>query len=130
MGEVYSSGDVTVTVAGMYDVNPSSIEYDYKYAHEYQRGIRRDPRGWRMGAKEMNAKMTLPLDVTAELEKRYGSLERIRPFPINVEFVNYENETIRDSLMVKFTGSGRKVSQDGEIELEHELFPTEVKLNI
>ena len=35
MGEVYSSGDVVVTVPGMFDVNPSNIEYGYKYSHEY-----------------------------------------------------------------------------------------------
>lgn len=130
MGEVYSAGDVTVTLPGMFDVNPSSIEYDYKYAHEYQRGLRRDPRGWRMGAKEMNSKITLPLDVIAELEKRFKRLELIRPFPIIVEFINTTNDTVRDIIIAKFQGNGRKVSGDSELEYEYELFPVSMELNV
>lgn len=59
MGEVYSAGDVKVTVAGMYDFDPSAISYGYKYAHEYQRGLKRKARGWRMGAREEEGSMTL-----------------------------------------------------------------------
>ena len=132
MGEVYSSGDVIVTVAGMFDVNPSGIEYGFKYAHEYQKGIKRDPRGWRMGAKEMESKMTLPLDVIAEFEKVApgGDIAKIRPFPINVIFTNSENEIIHDLVIAKFTGNKRNVTGDGELENEYELFTLDVKLNI
>lgn len=132
MGEVYSSGDVVVTVAGMVDVNPSAIEYGYKYAHEYQRGIKRAPRGWRMGAKEYESKITLPLDVMAEFEKAapMGDIALIRPFPINVVLFNSENEMIRDQVIAKFTGNKRNITGDGELETECELFTLDVQLNI
>lgn len=132
MGEVYSSGDVTVTVAGMVDVNPSSIEYGYNYSHEYQRGIRRSPRSWRMGQKEMEAKITLPMDVVAEFEKKApnGDIALIRPFPINIVFLNAENEMIRDQVIAKFTGNRRSVTGDGELENEFVLFPIDIQLNI
>jgi hypothetical protein len=132
MGEVYSSGDVVVTVAGMRDVNPSAIEYGYSYAHEYQRGIRRAPRGWRMGAKEFEGSITLPLDVVAEFEKiaPVGDVARIRPFPINVVYLNTENEMIRDLVVAKFQGNKRSVSNDGELENQYDLFILDVQLNI
>lgn len=132
MGEAYSAGDVTVTVAGMYDVNPTAIDYNYNYAHEYQRGIKRDPRGWRMGQKEMDCKITLPLDIVSEFERiaPRGDIAKIRPFPIQVIFANQDNEMIHDRIIAKFTGNGRNVSQDGEIEKELELFPLSIELNV
>lgn len=132
MGEVYSSGDVIVTVAGMRDVNPSAIEYGYSYAHEYQRGIRRAPRGWRMGNKEFEGSITLPLDVAAEFEKiaPAGDIALIRPFPVNVVFFSAENEMIRDLVVAKFQGNKRSVSNDGELENQYDLFILDIQLNI
>jgi hypothetical protein len=132
LGEVYSSGDCTVTFAGLFDVNPSQVEYNYKYAHEYSKGIKRDPRGWRMGAKEMDAKITLPLDIVSAIEKVAigGDIAKIKPFPINVTFANDENEMIHDYVYAKFTGNGRSVTQDGELEKEFELFVLDIKLNL
>ncbi|MEA4916547.1 hypothetical protein [Proteiniphilum sp.] len=132
MGEVYSSGDAVVTLAGLYDINPSAIAYSYSYAHEYQRGIKRAPRGWRMGQKEYEGTITLPLDVVSAIEKfaPKGDIARIRPFPINVTFFNAENELINDLVMAKFQGNGRNVTGDGELEREFQLFIIDVKLNV
>ena len=130
MGEVYSAGDVKVTVAGIYDFDPSAISYSYSYAHEYQRGLKRSPRGWRMGQKDMEGSMTLPLDAVAELEKLFGDIALIRPFPINVTFANFENEMIHDIVWMKFTGNKRDVTSDGELENEFEMFVLDMKLNI
>lgn len=132
MHEVYSSGDVTVTLNGIYDINPSAIEYNSNYTHEYQRGLRRDARGWRMGAKEMDAKITLPLDAVSMIERNApnGDIALIRPFPIIVTYLNSDNELIKDIITAKFKGNGRAVTNDGEIEKEYELFPTEIKFNV
>ncbi|WP_418894701.1 hypothetical protein [Limibacterium fermenti] len=132
MGEVYSSGDAVVTLAGMYDINPTAIEYGYSYAHAYQRGIKREPRGWRMGAKDYEGKVTLPLDLVSYIEKFApgGDIARIRPFPINVTFFNAENELINDLVTAKFQGNGRAVTNDGELEREFDLFIIGIKLNV
>lgn len=130
MGEVYSAGDVIVTVAGIYDFDPSAISYSYTYAHEYQRGLKRKPRGWRMGQMEMEGSMTLPLDIVATLEKMFGDIALIRPFPIIVTYANFENEVIRDIIWAKFQGNGREVTDDGELEREYDLFITDIKLNV
>lgn len=130
MGEVYSAGDVTVTVAGIYDFDPLAITYGYQYAHEYQRGLRRKPRGWRMGQIEYESSMTLALDVAADLEKKFGDLALIRPFPVNVTFANFENEMIHDIIWMKFTGNKREVTGDGELSNEYEMFVLDMKLNI
>lgn len=132
MGEAYSSGDVTVTVAGMQDVNPDAISYGYGYAHSTQQGIRRTPRSWRMGAKTMDGNITLPIDVISEFEKiaPLHDIARIRPFPINVVFLNAENEMIRDLVIAKFMGNKRKVGADEDISNEYELFVLDIQLNI
>lgn len=132
MGEVYSSGDVVVTLAGLYDINPTAIEYNYNYGHAYQRGIKREPRGYRMGQKEYDGKITLPLDVVSAIEKfaPKGDIARIRPFPINVTYFNAENELINDLVVAKFTGNGRNVTGDGELEKELELFVLSIDLNV
>ncbi len=130
--EVYASGDVTVTFLGKFDIDPSAIEYNYSYAHEYQRGLRRDARGWRMGQKEMDAKITLPLDAIAEIERfaPLGDIALLKPFPIIVTFFNSENVLIKDLIEAKFKGNGRAVTADGELETEYELFVTAMNLNI
>jgi len=130
LGEEYSAGDVVTTIAGLVDVNPSAIEYDYKYAHELSYGLKRNPRGWRMGKKEMSSKITLPLDVIAEFEKvSGGDIAKIRPFPINVTFANEENEMIHDYILAKFTGNGRSVKGDDGLEKELDLFVLDMDLN-
>ena len=132
MGEVYSAGDVIVDIAGLHDVNPSAIEYNSSYAHEYSRGLKRKARGWRMGAREMDVKMTLPLDVISVIEKvaPKGELAFIRPFPITVVYTNAENDLITDVIIAKFKGQGRSVTVDGELEREYELFATDMKFNV
>lgn len=130
MGEVYSAGDAKVTLAGIYDFDPTAISYGYKYAHEYQRGLKRKPRGWRMGQIEYESSMTLPLDIASEIEKKFGDLALIRPFPVNVTFANYENEMIHDLIWMKFTGNKREVKGDSELENEYEMFVLDMDLNI
>ena len=83
-----------------------------------------------MGQKEMEGSMTLALDVVAELEKKFGDIALIRPFPINITFANFENEMIHDIVWAKFQGNGREVTGDGELEKEYELFILDLKLNI
>lgn len=132
MGEVYSSGDAVITIAGMFDVNPSGLEYDYKYAHEVSKGISRNPRGWRMGGRENSCNVTLPLDVISEFEKAAPDrdIALLRPFPINVTLVNPENEIIKDLIIAKFQGNGRKLAPDSDVEYEYELFVIDIKLNV
>ena len=132
MGEAYSSGDCTVVIAGVFDINPTAIEYDSKHAHTAYHGIRRRLRTWGMGKEELTAKITLPIDVVAEFEKvaPHGKIAFLRPFPINVVFLNLENEMIQDYLYVKFTGNGRSVTVDGELVKELELFPLDIQFNV
>lgn len=132
MGEAYSAGDVIVTLAGMFDVNPSAIEYDTTNAHEYSRGLARKARAWRMGAEEHTGKITLALDVISDIEHAApkGRLANIRPFPINVTYFNHDNEMIHDIITAKFKGQGRSVTGDGELEKEFDLFVLDIKYNV
>lgn len=132
MHQAYSAGDVTVTLMGWYDINPTSIEYSYKYQHEYQRGLRREPWAYRIGQKEMEGKITLPIEASSILERiaPNSNLVMIKPFPIIVTFFNDENLLITDVIEAKFQGSGRSVTNDSELEYEYELFITNIQLNV
>lgn len=129
MGQVYDGGDVVVTIPGIYDLNPSSIEYGYEYEHTLRYGLKRKPRGWSMGKFSPEGKITLSLDVVAELEKvaPLRDLAQIRPFPISVVYFNAQNETIRDIILAKFKGNKRKVTVDDEISNEFDLFVLNVQ---
>lgn len=131
-GEVYSAGDVTVAIAGMDDVNPSSISYSTSNQHEYSRGIARKARGWRMGSEEHTCKLNLSLDVVSDIERAASGhrLAQIRPFPINVTYANAENELIHDIIIAKFKDQGREVTADGELEREFDLFVIDIKYNV
>lgn len=130
LGEMYSAGDAKVTVAGVYDFDPVSIMYGYKYEHTLQYGLKRNARGWRMGKKENEGSITLDLDVVSDLERMFGDIALIRPFPINVTFANHENEMIHDVIWAKFQGNKREVTNDGELQNEYELLVLDIKLNI
>ena len=130
MGEAYSSGDCVVTIGGIFDVNPNAIKYEYNYAHEYERGLRRTPARWRMGSKDMSASITLSLDFIAKIERTFGDIAKIKPFPINISFLNNEDFIIKDFIMAKFQGNGREVTSDGELAKEYELFVTQMALNV
>jgi hypothetical protein len=132
MGEVYTAGDVAVTLAGLFDVNPTAIEYGYEYDHKLVYGIKREPKGWSMGKKDMSSKITLPLDVVALFEKAApnGDVAKLRPFTIVVVVANAENELIVDYITAKFKGNKRTVTGDGELENEFDLLTLDVKLNV
>ena len=83
-----------------------------------------------MGGVEREASIVLPLDTSSMLERKYGNLAFIRPFPINVVFANYENEMIHDVIWAKFKGNKRSVTNDGELENEYDLFVIDMKFNI
>jgi hypothetical protein len=132
MGEAYSAGDVTVSVAGFHDVDPSNIEYSSKFAHEVERGLKREGRAWRMGAEELSLKITFPKDVIQQFVKKApkGKLAYIKPFPVNVIFANSENDLIHDVIWAKFTGNYVNVTGDGSLEEEHEMFATDMSFNV
>lgn len=130
LGEVYSAGDAKVTLAGIYDFDPVAISYGYKYEHTMQYGLKRTARGWRMGKKECEGSITLDLDVVSDLERMFGDIALIRPFPINITFANADNIMIHDIVWAKFQGNKREVTNDGELQNEYELLVLDINLNV
>jgi len=132
MGEDYSAADVVVTLAGMFDVNPSKLSYGTENKHEYSRGFKRAARAWRMGADEHSGKIALPLDLVSAIERAAPKhrLAYIRPFPISITFANLENEMITDIVIAKFQSQGRDIEVDGDLAKEFDLFVLDIKYNV
>lgn len=132
MGEAYSAGDVVVTLAGLFDVNPSAIDYGTTNDHEFQYGLKRKARAWRMGKEAHTGKITLPLDVISSIERAAPKhrLALIKPFPINITFFNDDNEMIHDILIAKFKDQGRDVTADSDLGKELELFVLDIQYNV
>ena len=67
----------------------------------------------------------VPLEMAAG-----GSLLKIKPFVITVEFVNEYNIIVVDKIIAKFKNEGREVTGDMGLKKEYELFASSVNLNV
>lgn len=130
-GQAYSGGDVLVAMFGCLDYEVTAIEYNTKQAHtaNYSLGSN-DPSSYSIGKKEHSGSVTLRLRSASEIEKACGGdLLKIRPFQINVTFVNEDNSIINDTVTAKFMSTGRSVGDDDDIKQQYELFVLGVDLN-
>lgn len=58
-----------------------------------------------------------------------GDLLNIKPFPINVTFVDGYNQIVNDTILAKFQSQGRTVNTEMGLSKQYELFVLEVTYN-
>jgi hypothetical protein len=74
--------------------------------------------------------MTMRLASISAIEKAAGSkLTKIKPFEINVTFVNEDNDIINDTLLVKFMNQGRDVPNEMDLKKQFTLFVLDIDYN-
>ena len=130
-GKSYSGGDVHITMFGSIDYEMVEITYAKKQAHtaNYSLGSH-DPTSYSMGNNAYEASMTMRLKSVSILEKAAGGdLLKIKPFNINVTFVDDENRIINDTLLVKFQDMGRSVGSDDDMKQQFTLFCLDINFN-
>lgn len=129
-GKAYDSGDVIVNMLGNPDVEVSEITYETTQEHQKNFGLKRKARSWSKGKIEDTCTLTLPMDEIVAIEKAAkGDLLSIKPFDINVSFVDEYNEIVNDTITCKFQSQGREVTGEMGLGKQFEMFVLDINYN-
>ncbi|MBS2100708.1 hypothetical protein [Carboxylicivirga linearis] len=130
-GKAYDGGDVQIAMFGSLSYEVTELTYNTEQEHQLNHSLGSN-RGtsYSMGMITNTATMTMRLASVSVIEKAAGSdLLKIKPFEINVTFVNEDNDIINDTLLVKFQNQGRDVPNEMDLKKQFTLFVLDVKYN-
>jgi hypothetical protein len=130
-GKTFDSGDVVIALFGSIDWEITEISYGNKQAHQanYSLGSNK-PTSYSAGKIEYESSLTMRLPSASRIEKSAGGdLLNVKPFPINITFLNDDNEIINDTVYAKFTGNKREVGGDVDLKSQFELFVLDIDFN-
>ncbi|WP_136464940.1 hypothetical protein [Flagellimonas onchidii] len=127
--KAYDSGDVDVFINGV-PIDIMEITYDTEQEHQLNHTLKNDATSWSQGKKTHTASVTLMMHDAVALEYAAGGdLLSIKPFDINVSFVNDYNEIVNDTITAKFMKQGREVTGDMGLNKQYDLFVLDIKYN-
>ncbi|MBB1543099.1 MAG: hypothetical protein HG457_009475 [Flavobacteriaceae bacterium] len=129
-GKAYDSVDVKVQINGI-PIEVTSLTYGNEQEHQANHTLGENPTSWSVGKKTPSASIGIMMHDIVPLEMAAGgSLLKIKPFVITVEFVNEYNIIVVDKIIAKFKNEGREVTGDMGLKKEYELFALSVNLNV
>ena len=109
------------------------VEIDYNTTQEHQKNFTLGSRratSWSQGKIEDTGSITMMMNQAVSLENACnGDLLNIKPFPINVTFVDGYNQIVNDTILAKFQSQGRTVNTEMGLSKQYELFVLEVTYN-
>lgn len=127
--KAYDSGDVDVFINGE-PIDVIEITYDTEQEHQLNHTLKNDATSWSRGKKSHTASITLMMHDAVVLEKAAnGDLLSIKPFDVNISFVNDFSEIINDTVTCKFMKQGREVTGDMGLNKQYDLFVLGVQYN-
>ena len=130
-GKAYDGGDATVFALGQ--MWEEVVEIDYNTTQELQKNFTLGSRratSWSQGKIEDTGSITMMMNQAVSLENACnGDLLNIKPFPINVTFVDGYNQIVNDTILAKFQSQGRTVNTEMGLSKQYELFVLEVTYN-
>lgn len=130
-GKAYDGGDATVFALGQ--MWEEVVEIDYNTTQEHQKNFTLGSRratSWSQGKIEDTGSITMMMNQAVALENACnGDLLNIKPFPINVTFVDGYNQIVNDTILAKFQSQGRTVNTEMGLSKQYELFVLEVTYN-
>lgn len=120
-GKAYDSGDVVITFLGNIANEVGEIEYGIDQDHQLNYGLGNKATSWSMGKEKPNGKIVVSMKELVAIENAAPNrnILKIKPFDINVSFVNEYNQIVNDTIVCKFQSWGRSVN--GEMGLMREL---------
>lgn len=122
-GKAYDSGDAVVTIDGVVTDEVKEISYSVEQEHQLNHGLGNNASSWSMGKISPKASVTLYMAAIVAIQKQNGgNLLAIRPFDIQVSFVNEYNEIVNDTITCKFQSDGRDVTGDMGLTKQFDLF--------
>lgn len=129
-GKAYDSGDVVITLLGNIANEVSEIIYGTEQEHQLNHHLGNDAKSWSMGKKTPTASITMSMKEAVAIEDAAGGdLLKIKPFDINVSFVNEYNKIVNDTIICKFKSQGRDVNGEMGLMKQFELFTLDIKYN-
>ena len=127
--KAYDSGDVYVFINGV-EIDIKEISYETEQEHQLNFTLNNEPTSWSQGKKTPTASITLMMHDVVALEKAAkGDLLSIKPFSLNVAFINEYNLIINDTITAKFMKQGRDVTGDMGLNKQYDLFVLRIKYN-
>jgi len=130
-GKAYDAGDVSVTLFGRMDYEVTEVTYNTDQEHQpnFSLGSNRMT-SFSMGKVTNTGTITMRLASASLIEKAAGgNLLAIKPFPINVTYVNDDNDIVNDTILAKFQSQGREVGGDMDLKKQYQLFVLGVEYN-
>lgn len=119
----YDSGDVVVTIFNQQEDEVKEIEYNTTQEHQKNRSLAHEATSWSMGAIDRTARIVLYMSAASKIEKAAGGdLLKVKPFDINITFLNEYNDIVNDTITVKFQSQGRKIDGSMGLFMEYDLF--------
>jgi hypothetical protein len=130
-GKAYDGIDCKIAMFGSLDYEVTEISYDTEQEHQMNHSLGSSKgSSWSMGKIEDNGSMTIRLASTSAIEKAAGgNLLKIKPFDINVTFLNEYNDIINDTVTAKFMKQGRNVDGGMDVKMQYPLFVLDVDYN-
>lgn len=130
-GKSYDGGDAVITALGQVWEEVTELDYSTKEENQLNFTIgSRKATSWGQGKITPSGSITMMMNQAAELEMAAGGdLLSIKPFTINVSFVNEYNAIVNDTVLCKFSSQGRKVNTEMGLNQQYELFVLDVKYN-
>lgn len=124
--KAYDSGDVDVTINGI-PLDVTEISYNTEQEHQLNHTLPNKATSWSMGKITHEATMTVMMHDIAPIERAAGgSLLSIKPFDINVTFINEYNVPVNDTIIAKFQNQGREVTGDMGLNKQYTLFVLDI----
>ncbi len=127
--KAYDSADVDVFINGI-PINVKEITYESEQEHQVNHTLKPDATSWSRGKKTHTASITLMMEDAIQLEDAAGgNLLDIKPFAINVTYVNEYNKVVNDTIIAKFQKTGREVTGDMGLNKQYDLFVLGIEYN-
>lgn len=127
--KAYDSGDVNTFINGI-PIDIKAISYSSEQEHQLNHTLHNDASSWSLGKKTYSGSITLMMEDAVVLEDAAGGdLLAIKPFDINITYINKYNKIINDSVTAKFMKQGREVTGDMGLEMQYDLFVMNVEYN-
>ena len=127
--KAYDSSDVEVFINGE-PIDVIEITYDTEQEHQLNPTLKADATSWSMGKKTHTASISLMMQDAVALEKAAGGdLLAVKPFDINVSYVNDYSEIVNDTITAKFMKQGREVTGDMGLNKQYDLFVLGIEYN-
>ena len=117
-GKAYDGGNVEVTALGNIWEHVTELSYGTTQEHQLNHTISSN--------RAASWSMILVAGIAPIEKAAGGDLLSIKPFDINVTYVDEYNEVINDTITAKFSSQGRSVTTEMGLAYQYDLFVLDI----